>query len=228
VIASLGRLPAARILRSSRVWITLGAWCSLVLAFAGVARLEGWAHGADRVLGSVYGALALPFIACALVRAAFGGRSMISSTAPLVAFGASPWRAALASIGVATMATALLGAGLAALVALVAHGVADPPPGRDAIVSAYVGGLGAAAYATWFALGTTFGRRGGGRILFLALDWLLGAAGGATALATPRAHLRNLLGGVSPMNMSERSSAIALVTLAAFCAVLAARLARRR
>ncbi len=228
MIAPLGRLPAARILRSPRLWITLGAWCSLVLAFAVVARLEAWAHGADRVLASAYGALALPLIACALVRAAFGGRSMISSTASLVAFGASPWRAALACICVAAMATALLGAGLAALVALIAHGVADPPPGRDAIVSAYVGGLGGAAYATWFALGTTFGRRGGGRIVLLAVDWLLSAVGGATALVTPRSHLRNLLGGVSPMNVSERSSAVALVALAAFFAFLAARLARRR
>jgi hypothetical protein len=228
VIVSLGLLPAARIVRSPRLWITLGAWSSLVVAFAVAARVDGWAHGADRVLASVYGALALPFIALALARASFGGRSMTSSTAAVVAFGAPPWQAALASIFVAALATAAVGAGLAALVALVAHGALDPARGHDAIVSAYVGGLGGGAYATWFALGTTIGRRGGGRILLLAVDWALGTAGGTTALATPRGHLRNLLGGVSPMDVSERASAVVLVALAALCTVLAIRGARRR
>jgi hypothetical protein len=228
MMTALGRLSAARIVRSPRVWITLGAWAALVLGFAVTARAQGWAHGADRVLDSVYGALALPFIACALVGAAFGGRSLVSSTAPLVAFGAAPWRAALASIGVAVLATAFLGAGLAALVALIAHGVADPPPVRDAVVSAYVGGLGGAAYGAWFATGATIGRRGGGRLVLLGVDWLLDAAGGSTALVTPRAHLKNLLGGVSPMNVSERSSALALLMLTAIGILVAMRMARRR
>jgi|HubBroStandDraft_1064217.scaffolds.fasta_scaffold06787_7 hypothetical protein len=228
MIASLGRLSAARIVRSSRLWLSLGVWCSLDLAFAVVAREHGWAHGADRVLSTAFGALSLPFIACAIARAAFGGRSMLSSTAPLVAFGAAPWRAAFASTGVATLATALVGASLAALVALVAHGTADPPPVHDAIVSAYVGGLGGAAYATWFALGTTIGRRGGGRLLLLGLDWLLGGAGTPTALATPRGHLRNLLGGASPLNLSERWSAIMLLGMMVFCTMLACRGTKRR
>jgi len=228
MIAALGRLSAARLARSPRLWVSLGAWCSLAVAFAIFARVDGWAHGADRVLSSVYGALALPFIAYALARAAFGGRSMISSTASMVAFGAPPWRAALASIGVAALATALLGGCLAAVVALIAHGSADPPAGRDAIVSAYAGGLGGAAYAAWFALGTTIGRRGGGRILFLAADWLLDGAGGRAALATPRGHLRSLLGGASPMNVSERSSALMLLGLAALCTLVAIRSVKRR
>jgi hypothetical protein len=228
MIASLGRLSAARIMRSSRFWLSLGIWCSLDIAFAVIARQHGWAHGADRVLSSAYGALSLPFIAYAIARAAFGGRSMVSSTAPLVAFGAQPWRAAFASVCVATTATALLGASLAALVALVAHGTADPPRAHDAIVSAYVGALGGASYAAWFALGTTIGRRGGGRLLFLGLDWLLGGVGAPTALATPRGHLRNLLGGASPLNVSERSSAIMLVGMIVLCTMLACRGTRRR
>ncbi len=206
----------------------LGLWCSVAVACAVIARQNAWAHGADRVLSSVYGALALPFIAYAIAGAAFGGRSMVSSTAPLVALGTPPWRAALASVGVAALASALLGAFLAALVACVAHGAADPPAGHDAIVSAYVGGLGGAAYATWFALGTTMGRRGGGRLVFLGLDWLLGGAGTPTALATPRGHLRSLLGGASSLSISERWSATMLVALMAVCTILACRSTRRR
>lgn len=228
MIASLCQLSAARIVRSWRLWVGLGIWCSVAVACAVVARQNGWAHGADRVLSTVYGALALPFIACTIAGAAFGGRSMIASTAPLVAFGAPPWRAALACIGVAALATALLGACLAASVACVAHGAADPPVARDAIVSAYVGGLGGAAYASWFALGTTIGRRGGGRLVFLGLDWLLGAEGTPTALATPRGHLRSLLGGAASMNISERCSASMLVALMALCTILACRSTKRR
>jgi hypothetical protein len=90
VIAAVGRLSAIRIARSSRLWLSLGVWCFLALAFAVFARRDGWGHGADRVLSSFYGGLALPFMACAVARAAFGGRSMTSSTAPLVALGVSP------------------------------------------------------------------------------------------------------------------------------------------
>jgi hypothetical protein len=228
MIAALGRLSATRIARSSRLWLSLGVWGLLALAFAIFARKEGWGHGADRVLSSFYGGLALPFMACAVARAAFGGRSMTSSTAPLVALGVSPWRAALASICVAALATAIVGALLAASVAVIAHGAADPPRGRDAIASAYAGGLGGAAYAAWFALGTTIGRRGGGRLVLLGADWLLGGAGAATAFATPRGHLRNLLGGDSPMNISERSSSVMLLALMAACTILACQNARKR
>jgi hypothetical protein len=228
VIATLGRLPAARIARSPRLWCSVGGWCALTLIFAAFARHDGWAHGADRVLGSVYGALALPFIGYAVARATFAGRSMVASTAPLVAFGAAPWRGALASICVATLATALVGASLAATVALIAHGSADPPLGRDAIASAYAGGLGGAAYAAWFALGTTVGRRGGGRLVFLAADWLLGAGNTTAALVTPRAHLRNLLGGAAPLSISERSSATLMVALVVVYTLLAARGGKRR
>jgi hypothetical protein len=223
MIASLASLATARIARSPRLWLSLGVWCSLSLGFAMVARAQGWAHGADRVLLSVYGSLALPFIAYSIARVGFAGRSMASSTAPLVAFGAQPWRAAFASVCVTAIATALVGACLAASIALIAHGSADPAMGGDALVSAYVGGLGGAAYATWFAFGTTIGRRGGGRILFLALDWVMGGAESPTALATPRGHLRSLLGGAAPLNIPERKSALMLVSLMALCTFLAIR-----
>jgi hypothetical protein len=228
VIGVLARLPLARIARSPRQWLTTGAWSALAVGFAIAARADSWAHGADHVLVSVYGSLSLPFMAYALAREALGARSMVAATSPLVAFGATPWRAALACSCVAAAAAALSGACIAAVVALVAHGSADPPQARDALLSAYVGGLGGAAYAAWFTVGSAIGRRGGGRLLLLAVDWLLGEAGGPLALATPRAHLRNLLGGVPPSSVSERTSALALVALAVLYALIAARGAQRR
>ena len=98
----------------------------------------------------------------------------------------------------------------------------------DALTSAYAGALGGAAYAAWLALGTALGRRGGGRAALLVVDWVLGAGTGATATITPRAHLRNLLGGTPPMNLSESSRACALVILTIGCGLLATQRIGRR
>jgi hypothetical protein len=228
VISALGRLPALRIARSRRLWLGFAGWSCLTLAFAVAARRDAWAHGADRVLTSVYGALALPFVACAIARAACAGKSMLSATASLVAFGAHPRRAALVTLLVGASVTALFGACLAALVAIVAHGSSDPPAAGDALVSAYVGGLGGAAYAAWFSLGTTVGRRGGGRLLLLAGDWLLGESHSSIALVTPRSHLRNLLGGSPPDGISERTSALVMLVLVVVCTLLTLRGSQRR
>jgi hypothetical protein len=200
----------------------------LALGFAIVARSQQSSHGADHVLVGAYGALVLPLVAYVLVGATLGPRSLAASIAPLVSFGAPPGRAAAVSVGVAVVACTLVGALLASTVALVAHGEADPPLARDAFASAYAGGLGGAAYAAWFALGASLGKRGGGRSVLLVLDWVLGAAGGASALLTPRAHLRNLLGGTSPMDLPERASAAALVTLALVWILVAVRRAHPR
>jgi hypothetical protein len=76
-------------------------------------------------------------------------------------------------------------------------------------------------------LGSSFGRRGGGRPVLLVVDWMLGASGGAAALMSPRGHVRNLLGGAPPMDLSERASALLLVALAVVCALWSVRRARR-
>jgi hypothetical protein len=226
VIAALARPPLARLLRRPRTWLPVAGWTALALAFSIAARQRSAAHGADHVLIDTYGALVLPLLAYVIVGAVLGWQSLRASTAPLVAFGAAPGRTAAASIAVATAACAAVGAAVAAAVAAVAHGVADPPLLRDAGLSAYAGALGGAAYAAWFALGASFGKRGGGRALLLVVDWILGGAGGAGALLTPRAHLRNILGGVPPMDCSQRASAAALVGLAVVCALAATRRVR--
>lgn len=227
MIAALARPPLARLLRTPRALLTLGAWCLLAVGFALAARARGSSHGADHALVGAYGALVLPLLAYALVGAVVGSaRSLAASTAPLVSFGASPTRAAAVAVGVAVLACAAVGAVLAAVVALVAHGADDPPAAADALASAYAGLLGGAAYAAWFAAGASFGRRGGGRTVLLVADYVLGAGRGAIALVTPRAHLRNLLGGEPPMAWSGRASTALLVVLAVVCALVAVRRAR--
>jgi hypothetical protein len=226
VIAALARPSIARLLRGPRAWFGVAAWCGLAFVFAMAARDRGSAHGADHVLIDTYGALVLPLLAYVIVGATLASRSLRAATASVVAFGAQPGRAAAAAIAVAAATSAVVGAIVAAAVAMLAHGIADPPRLHDAAVSAYVGALGGTAYATWFALGASFGRRGGGRVVSLLVDWILGATSGAGALVSPRGHLRNLLGGAAPMDLSERASAAALALLTIACALLAIRRSR--
>lgn len=227
-VIELARLPISRLARTPRSWFVLGVWWVLGLWVAFVARGQGSAHGADRALLDAYAVLVLPVLSYVAVGATLGARSMGTAVAPLVAFGASPWRAAAAAIAVAALTSACLTGGLAAVIAAVAHGAADAPRLKDAIASAYAGGLGGVAYACWFALGASLGRRGGGRTLLLFVDWAAGESEGATAVLSPRGHVRNLLGGSPPLGLTERTSAFWLVVIAAVCAAGAARLARTR
>jgi hypothetical protein len=217
VIAALGRPALARLLTTRRAWVPVAAWSALGIGLAFAARARGAAHAADHVLIGTYGALILPLLAYAIVGAALGARSLSAAGAPLVAFGAAPRRVAATHLVVAIGACAVPCAVLAAAVAIIAHGPGDPPLLRDAFTSAYAGALGGAAYAAWFGLGASFGARGGGRAVLLAADWLLDGLGGFVAVVTPRAHLRNLLGGVPPVDLSERASAVALLALTLAC-----------
>jgi hypothetical protein len=71
------------------------------------------------------------------------------------------------------------------------------------------------SYAALFALGATFGARGGGRFVVLVLDLVIGdAAFALPSLATPSAHAQNLLGGAAPYGIAQSASALALVVLA--------------
>jgi hypothetical protein len=227
LIATLARPPWIRLRRTRRGWIAAVGWSVVAVAFAVAAHARGLSHAADRVLLEAYGPLVLPLLAYALVGAVVGAGSLSSAVAPLTALGAPPARVAAAAWIVASVACTAAGGLLAAVVDAVAHGSADPPLWRDAIASAYAAGLGGAAYASFFTLGASFGKRGGGRLVFLVADWVLGGNDGATALVTPRGHVRNLLGGAPPMELSGRASAGLLVAITVVCAVLATRRARR-
>jgi hypothetical protein len=231
LIAALARPPWVRLLRAPRARIAAGGWLAVAVAFAIVTRTRGFSHPADRVLLEAYGPLVLPLLAYALVGVVVSGGPLSAAVAPLTALGAPPARVAAAACAVACAACLAGGGLLAAVVDALAHGTADAQPARelarDVWASAYAGGLGGAAYGAWFALGASFGRRGGGRLVFLAGDWILGSNDGATAVFTPRGHVRGLLGGAPPMDLSSRASTGALVAIAVVCALAATRRARR-
>lgn len=229
MIAALARPTLARVTRRPRTLLTVGAWCLLALGMAVASRVRGVPHGADHVLVGAFGGLALPLLAYTLVGAVVGARSLSASTAPVVAFGAPPVRAAAVTVGIGVVGCGLCGAVLAAVVALAAHGAGDPPPAGDALASAYAGALGGAAYGAWFLLGSSFGRRGGGRTVLLVADWLLGVGTSPAALVVPRAYLRCLLGGSGPMELSGPVCSAAIAALCLACvlgALLRARAVR--
>ena len=224
---ALARLPFARLARTPRAWVPIAGWVALAFVAAGVAHRLGSADAASHVLVGPFGAIALPLFVYAIVSATLGGEGLTRASRSLVAFGASPARAALAQVAVAVVASAVLGALVASAVAALAHGSADPPVAGDAGTSAWIAALGAAAYAALFCFGSTFGARGAGRTVALVLDWALGAGGSAVALVTPRGHVRNLMGGAAPLELGQRASSAWLASLTVVFILLALARSRR-
>ena len=220
------RLPLARLTRTPRGWAPILAWVILAIASALVLRRSGMS-GTGGALEIVFGQLALPFIAFAVVGAVLGRDGLARSTRAFVVFGASPARVALATIGVAVAASALVAGVLGASIAALAHGASDPPIARDALTTAWVAALGGAAYAALFSAGASFGKRGGGRLAALVVDVVLGSGTGAAALFVPRAHLRSLLGGDAVMGLPGRGSAGVLVVLGGLFVAVAVGRSRR-
>jgi hypothetical protein len=225
-VAVLARVPLARLARAPRAWLPVAAWFALGAVSAVVfARAGG--DGASDALDGVFAPLALPLVVYAVVGATLGGDGLARASRSLVAFGAAPSRVAVATIAVAVGTGALVAAALGALVVALAHRSGDPPLARDLAITIWVAALAGAAYAALFALGATFGKRGGGRAAVLVLDWLFGSSDGVAGLLTPRAHARSLLGGPAVAELSGRWSALALVALVALFTALAVRRAAR-
>jgi hypothetical protein len=220
----LARLPFARLVRTPRALISCVLWIGFAIAVALYEKSRGESHVVDHVLPDAFGGLVLPLVVFALVGAVVVSTSLRASIFPVTAIGASGTRAALASIVVVALVSALICGGIGA--ALVPISGATPPIRADLIASGWVSALGAVCYASFFVFGTSFGKTGTGRLILLVVDWVLGSAGGPLEIITPRAHLRNLLGGAPLMHVSQTVSAITLAAIAVFCMLIAARRAR--
>jgi len=209
-VNALTTVPLRRLLRASRTWLVIGFWAVLAVVPAVLEWARATGHGADHALLGFYAAISLPFLAYSALSAILGRDGLGPSGIALANFGAPPGRVALSAVTVAIAASALLGGAVGAVVAVVAHGPLDPPVGMDAARAFAAGSLGGAAYAAYFALGAAFGARGYGRSILLVLDWVLGSDVSASALLTPRGHVRSLLGGAAPLEVSSRVSYAAL------------------
>ncbi len=194
-----------------------GTWSAALLALlfeVGVALLER-AHGrvgaADRALmGGAFG-LALPLFCYYLVARSCGGEGTNAALHVLSRHGAER-RALLLGLAAPNVALASVFAALSALlVVATARGFGDPWLVRDALVSAWIGLLAGAAYALAFLGASAFGRRGRGRSWLLLADFVLGAGGSFLAFPWPKGHLRNLLGGMPVLEMSQLAALLSLL-----------------
>jgi hypothetical protein len=222
----LARVPALRLLRTPRAWLPIAAWAALAVASAVAAKSHGSTTGATHALRGAFAFLVLPLVAYAVVGATLGRSGLRRGIRGLVALGAAPRSAALASVVVAMASSAVLCGALAALTCALAHGAHDPPLASDLVTSLWVGALGGATYGAFFSAGSAIGK-GTMRGVFLAVDWIVGAGAGAGAVLTPRGHVTSLLGGPACAELSQRTSSVLLVVLLVAYAAMAVLLARR-
>ncbi len=219
---SLARVPFLRLARSLQTWLSVAGWSALVLGSAWLERRRGAVHGVDHAL-DLYASIAVPLLVYALVSVAVGAESLAGSGRAILTLGARPLRVALATVLVTAAVSAVLAGGLGALAVAFAHGAGDPPLAQDALHTLGFGALAAIAYAAYFMVGAAVTGRFWGRASLVAVDWILGTDDGLGALLTPRAHLRNLLGGEPPFDALPWQSLAALAVLAIVFAALAIR-----
>lgn len=169
-------------------------------------------HALDRALVRGAFGLWLPLAAYVVADRMSRKRRLDVAIAALPRYGVSR-RASMAGAVLALGGVlAVTGACCGAVSVLVAHDARGLPVLYDLLLSAWIGALGGAAYAAWLGLCSGFGR-GGRRGTFWILDLIFGSSSGAWALPFPRAHLRNLLGGAPPLDLSQPASAGLLTVL---------------
>jgi hypothetical protein len=192
-----------------------GIACALALVFElGVALLER-AHGrvgaADRALaGGAFG-VALPLITYYLASRACGGGSLREAVAPLARHGLDRRQLALGLALPPMIVAAALGALGSVLVVVATRGPSDPEMARDALTSLWIGMVAGPAYVAAFVGASALGRRGRGRSWLLLADFVLGATHSFIAFPWPKAHVRNLLGGSAPLELSQLAAVLTLV-----------------
>jgi len=174
-------------------------------------------RAADHTLTAAVFGLALPLLAHATLTQLSGGSRLEAVLVPVARHGGSRRLGAAGLVLTAAAWLASLGGILAALAVLLTRGTADPKLVGDLLSSVWLGVLGGACYAAWFSLGSMVGASGGGRLLFLLLDWVLGSGSTALAAPWPRAHLRNLLGSEPVLHMPQWSALAAVLLLTVVC-----------
>jgi len=194
---------------------------SLAMSILGAVlmRRAGLSGALERSLGAVFGWV-VPLGAFVVANATLGQRNLRDGVWSVARFGHAR---ALVGLGRASVALALCAAigalaGLAAVLAVLPH------PGVALLAElstvAWIGALVGASYGAWFAYLSTFGRRAQGRVVFLVLDFVVGAWG-PFGLLFPRGLGHDLLALGAPLGLPQRaaSALLALVTLALLAAL---------
>ena len=191
-----------------------------VYALGVLERRGSGAGAADSALeGPVFG-FALPILAYLVSERVCDGARLDRSVDLVARYGVDR-RAALFGVLLVSAASTALSAVLLTVSALIgAHTLRDASLVSDLRASVGIAALSGAVYALWFGAASLFGKRGGGRKWALILDFLLGAGSSALAAPWPRAHTRNLLGGVPVLDMPQSAAWLALLAIGAASVVL--------
>jgi hypothetical protein len=208
-------------------FVLLAAVALAVSIAAAVFERRSFVLGAaSRVLeGSVF-AYVVPLVGLLGMAQILGRSRLDAASSALGRFGASRRAVAFGLVLAAMVLTVAVSAVSAAVAAAVAHDPTAPPALHDALTTAWIAGLAACAYAGLYAFGSTFGRRGGGRIVLFLVDWLVGSSGTAAALFLPHGHAENLLGAVAPLSVGQALSTASLALIAALFTLLSIRRCR--
>ncbi|MFW5738821.1 MAG: hypothetical protein ACOC1F_00500 [Myxococcota bacterium] len=215
------RLALRRLGGRSTLLITLGA-----VVFA---TLAGWAERHANALtaaelalrGPAFG-LAIPLASLAFVTVALARTRLDEAVGSVALIGGNRRAAAFGALGGTAVITAFVGLVTAALTTIVAYGDVTGAAVGDAWTAAWIGGLTGGVYAFYFGLSSGFGKRGGGRIVALLADLILGPLVGTAAVLFPRAHALNLLGADPVLALPQAASFAILVGMAGVFALSAA------
>lgn len=183
--------------RSAFAPLRSAAWGVVGLSLAAIVgraeRSSQLLAAPDRSLAFALGVL-LPLFAVGVVVHLAGGTNLRDLGAPAARYGLDRRAALLRGWSVVTLGLALFAMLLAGTALLASRGLHDGKLLADLLATLPVAGAAALAYGAWFAAGACFGARGAGVLVVLLLDWLAGATALPIALATPRGHVRHLLG----------------------------------
>jgi hypothetical protein len=207
-------------LKARRVHVAAALALGFIFLCSLLERHAELGGASDRALSRSTFGIALPVFACFFWHELCSGRRLEAPLSVLGQAGFNRRALALGVLGVSALFLTLTSLALGVATVLLTRSLSDPALGADLMATAWISGLAGFAYSGWFALGSTFARRGAGRVWFLALDWLAGATASFSYLPCPRGHLLHLLGAVSDMRLPLVTSAGMLLALGLACTLL--------
>jgi hypothetical protein len=176
---------------------------SFVLGVALLERAQGAVGATDRALsGGAFG-LSLPLLCYFLVARVCASSNLREAVWPLARHGVDGRGLALGLAVLPALAAAVFAALSALTVVLITRGSTHAAWLGDAATSAWIGAASGVAYVVALLGASAVGKRGQGRIWLISADFLLGADSSLLALPWPKGHVRNLLGGVPVLEMSQ-------------------------
>lgn len=171
--------------------------------------------------GAAFG-LAIPLAALAVVTAALGRNRLEDALAAVATLGGNRRAAALGTLAATSLVASVVGLAAATTTAIVAHGQLTGAAASDTLTAAWIGAVSGAAYGFYYGFASCYGKRGGGRIVALLADLILGPLAGTAAVVFPRAHSLNLLGAAPVFELPQAASTALLIVMSAVFAALAA------